>query len=273
MKQIVRLSDKHIRITSLPSGEVGGASMKKIIFYSITLLMLLSSLQSHCKEPIRLAFISGMNPVFNDTLYAPLLNDFNEVIWQAYTNKESQELFKPENTNTYDVIIFHDICLEEIPERTKQHITDVISNGKPVFILHDGLLTYNTWPEFAKIAGMKYFMSEQEVDGVTYAVSKYKHNQEIPVQVADKSHFITQELEESFILHDEIYNKLWQSPDIHVLLTTSHPESTRDVMYTHQYGKGKVAGIVMGHGPDMFYDKNFKSAFRRAILWLAESND
>lgn len=247
--------------------------MKTIIPHSIAILLALLCMQCQCKEPIRLAFISGMNPVFNDTLYAPLLNDFREVTWQAYTNEESQKLFKPENINTYDVIIFYDICLEEIPEETKQNIANAINNGKPAFILHDGLLTYNTWPEFAKIAGMKYFMSEQTVNGNTYGVSTYKHQQEIPIKVEDKSHFITKELEESFILHDEIYNNLWQSPDIHVLWTTSHPESTRDVMYTHQYGKGKVVGIVMGHGPELFYNKNFKSAFQRAILWLAGSND
>jgi type 1 glutamine amidotransferase len=118
---------------------------------------------------------------------------------------------------------------------------------------------------------MKYYMSEQTaVDGKTYHTSKYKHQQEIPVTVVDKEHFITQGMDENFVLHDEIYNDLYQASDIHVLWTTSHPESTRDVMYTHQYGKGKVVGIVMGHGPDIFKDKNYKLAFQRSILWLAQ---
>ena len=222
------------------------------------------------KEPIRLAFISGMNPVFDTALYAPLLNDFEEVVWKDYTTEQSLELFKPENKDQYDVIVFYAICLEEIPESAKENIAKVIREGKPAFILHDGLLTYNTWPEFAKIAGMKYFMSAQDVDGVAFGVSKYKHKQDIPITVVDKNHFITQGMDEQFVLHDEIYDALWQSPDLHILWTTSHPESTRDVMYTHSYGKGKVAGIVMGHGPDMFHDKNFKMAFRRSVLWLAQ---
>lgn len=73
MKQILRSSDKSILIKRLPSGEVGGASMKKIISYFISLLLILSCMQGHCKEPIRLAFISGMNPVFNEEL-TPGLN-------------------------------------------------------------------------------------------------------------------------------------------------------------------------------------------------------
>lgn len=243
--------------------------MKRYIFYPIILTMAWLALQGHCKEPIRLAFISGMNPVFNDTLYAPLLNDFEGVVWRAYTNEASQELFKPENTDTYDVIVFYDICLEEIPETTKQHITDVISAGKPALILHDGLLTYNTWPEFAKIAGMKYFMSAQDVDGVPFGVSKYKHEQDIPVKVADQKHFITQGMDATFTVHDEVYNELWQSPDLHILWETSHPESVRNIMYTHSYGKAKIVGIVIGHGPELFFDKNFKLAFQRSILWLA----
>ena len=224
---------------------------------------------SQDKDVIRLAFISGMHPLFDEELYAPVLDDFAGTTWKAYTTEESQELFKPQNKNQYDVIIFHDICLDEIPESTKNDIVKVVSEGKPVFILHDGLLTYNTWPEFANIAGMKYFMSRQMIDGEMHRVSTYKHNQEIPVTVVDKNHFITQGIDETFVLNDEIYDNLWQAPDIHVLWTTTHPESIKDVMYTHQYGKGKVVGIVMGHGPDIFKDRNFKLAFQRAILWLA----
>jgi type 1 glutamine amidotransferase len=219
-------------------------------------------------KPIRLAFISGMNPQFNAELYAPLLNGFEGVTWKAYTNEESQELFKPENTHRYDVMVFHDICLDEIPESTQQHIQDAVSNGKPVFILHDGLLTYNTWPEFARIAGMKYFMSSQEVDGRMHRVSTYKHEQDIPIEVADPNHFITRGMDKRFILHDEIYGHMWRSPDVHVLWTTTHPASDAEVLYTHQYGKGKVVGLVTGHGPDVFRDRNYRLAFRRSILWL-----
>ncbi|MDR2450025.1 MAG: ThuA domain-containing protein [Prevotellaceae bacterium] len=222
------------------------------------------------KEPVRLAFISGMHPVFDTALYAPVLDDFDGVTWKAYTHEESQELFKQENKNQYDIIIFYAICLEELPETTKQDIIQVVSEGKPVFILHDGLLTYNTWHEFAKIAGMKYFMSEQTVDGVAYGVSTYKHQQTIPVTVADKDHFITQGMDETFVLHDEIYNGLWQSPGIHVLWTTTHPDCVRNVMYTYAYGKAKVAGIIMGHGPGIFFDKNFRLAFQRTVRWLAQ---
>jgi type 1 glutamine amidotransferase len=221
------------------------------------------------KEKIRLAFINGMNPKFNAGLYAPVLDDFPGVTWKAYTNEESQELFKAKNKNKYDVIVFHDICLDEIPESTKQDIMKVISEGKPVLILHDGLLTYNKWSEFAEISGMKYFMSQQEINGKKYSVSTYRHNQDIPIRIADKSHFITQGMDETFILHDEIYGKLWKSPNIHALWTTSHPESNKEMMYTHQYGKGKIVGIVMGHGPDIFKDKNYRIAFQRSILWLA----
>jgi type 1 glutamine amidotransferase len=230
------------------------------------------ALLTSCKnkeDNIRLAFISGMNPDFNYELYAPLLTS-EHISWKAYTNEESQELFKPEHSGDYDVIVFYDICLDEFPEASRQDLVKVVSEGKPVFILHDGLLTYNTWPEFAKIAGMKYFMSTQDVDGVTYKVSFYKHKQEIPITVADKKHFITQGMDESFVLNDEIYNRLWKAPGIHPLWTTTHPESEKVVMYTHSYGKAKVVGIVTGHGPDIFNDKNFKLAFERSIRWLTK---
>jgi type 1 glutamine amidotransferase len=223
------------------------------------------------QKTIRLAFIAGMNPVIDTLLYAPLLDDFKDVTWKVYTNEESQELFKQKNKDQYDVIVFYNICLDTIPETTKADIAKVISEGKPAFILHDGLLTYNTWPEFERIAGMKYYMSTQTaVDGKVYHTSKYKHQQDIPITVVDKDHFITQGMDPSFVLHDEIYNNLYQSPDIHVLWTTSHPESTHDVFYTHQYGKGKIVGIVSGHGPDIFKDKNYKLAFQRGILWLVQ---
>ncbi|MDR2040207.1 MAG: ThuA domain-containing protein [Bacteroidales bacterium] len=226
-------------------------------------------ISSSCKEKsIRLAMISGMNEKLDTALYAPLLESLENITWKVYNNRESQELFKPENTDKYDVILFYDICLEEFPEASRQNLIKAVSGGKPVFILHDGLLTYNTWPEFAKIAGIKYFMSHQDVDGVEYGVSKYKHDVDIPVKVVDKKHFITQGIDESFLLHDEIYGKMWSSPEIHPLLVTDHPDSDPVIMYTHQYGKGKIVGIVPGHGPGIFRDKNFRIAFQRAILWL-----
>lgn len=244
--------------------------MKKSLFLLTALTLLAFAGCKSDKGPIKVAFICGMNPEFDHELYAPVLDGFEGVTWKAYTNEESQELFKPENANQYDVLVFHDICLEEIPESAKENLANAIRGGKPAFIHHDGLLTYNKWPEFAKIAGMKYFMSRQEVDGEPWGVSKYKHHQDIPITVVDKKHFITQGMEPTFTLHDEVYSQLWQSPDIHVLWTTSHPECQRDVLYTHKYGKGKIVGVVMGHGPDLFKDKNFKLAFRRSILWLAQ---
>ncbi len=219
--------------------------------------------------PIRLAFIAGMDPVSDIELYAPLLNGFEEVTTKVYTTQESFELFEPENSDQYDVLVFYDIELDEIPDSVKDNIAAAIRGGKPAYIFHDGLLTYNTWPEFARIAGMKYFMSEQQMDGVTYGVSKYKHEQDIPISVVDREHFITQGMEPRFTLHDEIYDNLWVSPDIHPLWTTSNPECEPSVLYTHQYGRGRIVGVVTGHGPEMFHDKNFQLAFRRGVLWLA----
>ncbi|MDR1154226.1 MAG: ThuA domain-containing protein [Bacteroidales bacterium] len=222
------------------------------------------------KKEIRVALISGMNPKFNHELYDPLLNSVEGATWQVYNNAESQELFKPENSDQYDIIMFYDICLEEFPDPARQRLADVVRGGKSVLIHHDGLLTYNTWPEFAKIAGMKYFMSEQDVDGVKHPVSRYRHNVDIPVKVTDKDHFITKGMDETFVLHDEIYGRMWHSPDIHPLWTTGNPDSDPVVMYTHQYGKGKVVGIVPGHGPEMFKDQHYQTAFARAVYWLAK---
>ena len=144
--------DKMDKITLLPEGFIARSAF---ISRAAAALIAGSFLLSGChdnKEPVRLAFISGMHPVFDTALYAPVLNGFDGVTWEAYTHEESQELFKQENKDRYDIIIFYAICLEELTETTKQDIVRVVGEGKPVFILHDGLLTYNTWPEFARIA-------------------------------------------------------------------------------------------------------------------------
>jgi hypothetical protein len=243
--------------------------MKKICFLYIACLCVVATGCADKVDTIRLAFISGMNPEFNYELYAPVLTS-KDISWKAYTNEESQELFRPENDGAYDVIVFYDICLEDFPEASRQDLVRVMRAGKPALVLHDGLLTYNTWPEFASIAGMKYFMSAQEVDGKPYGVSFYMHEQDIPIEVADKDHFITQGMDEAFVVHDEIYDRLWKAADIHPLWTTTHPDSERVVMYTHTYGQAKVVGIVVGHGPEIFRDNNFKLAFERSARWLAQ---
>lgn len=224
-----------------------------------------------CGKPVRVAVLTGPHGYEKES-FVPFMNGLEGVTWKEYKNPEAQDLFKPENAGEYDVLMFYDMCPKISGER-KADLVKLVRDGKPVFVLHHGLGTYNDWPEFYKIAGCIYIWSKpKRIDGKEYGYSSYREGVTIDITVADKEHFITKGNDERFSITDEVYGKMWQSPDIRPLWVTNHGESSRVLLYTHQYGKGRVAGMVPGHGKGSFGEKNYKNAFNRALLWLAQEN-
>lgn len=220
------------------------------------------------KKEVRVALITL--PHGYDQAFLPFLDSLEGIAWQEYPNPAAQELFRPENADKYDVLLFYDMC-PDIPDDRKADLVNLVKGGKPVFILHHGMGTYNDWPEFSKIAGTTYIWSgPKTIDGKAFGYSSYREEVPMEITVADRSHYITEGLEGEFTITDEVYGNMWQSPDIHALWTTDNPESSPILLYTHRYGQGKVVGLVIGHGPGSFDNPNYKTAFNRALLWLAE---
>ena len=220
-------------------------------------------------NPVRVALITGPHG-YDKESFIPMMNSLKGVTWKEYKNPAAHELFTAQHADEYDVLMFYDMCPDSIiTDAHKQDLMNLVSGGKSVMVVHHGMATYNNWPEFSRITGSKYFLNPQILDGKEYGYSSYREGVNINVKVADKNHFITKGVK-NFKINDEVYGNMWQSPEIHTLLTTDNPECSPSILYTYNYGKGKIVGLTLAHGKGAFSNKNYVRVFLQSLFWLGD---
>jgi type 1 glutamine amidotransferase len=96
----------------------------------------------------------------------------------------------------------------------------------------------------------------------------YKHGADFTVHIEDTQHPITRGLAD-FQVHDETYKKCSFETDNHLLLTTNHPDSDRELGWIRGYGRGKVCFIMVGHGPTVYANPTYRQLVARSIRWSA----
>ena len=168
----------------------------------------------------------------------------------------------------YDVIVSYDMNRFPITDVQRANYEKLLQNGMPLLVFHHSICGYDNWPAYREIAGGAYLFKNMEIDGKTWPPSAYKHDVEMKIAVTDKSHPITQGLD-GFTIFDEAYKGVYVSPKAHVLLTTEHPLSTKQVAWTHNYGKSPVFTILLGHDKHAYGNKNLQTLIKQGIEWLA----
>lgn len=238
-----------------------------IIMLSLILkIMSFDSLAQHAPEPVRVAVITEGHS-FDRDAFTQMFDSLEHITWKEHKNPDAQKLFKPENSRNYDVLVFYDTW-NEITDDLKKEYLDLVKGGKPVLFLHHGICSYPEWPEFGKVVGSKYLFKDETIGGTEYKPSTYHEDVEIPVQVTDKDHFITQGISD-FVIHDEVYGGLWQSDGVHSLLETKRPDSSPKLLYTHLYKGTRIVTMIPGHGAGAMGDTNYRRILGRSLLWLA----
>jgi chitinase len=238
-----------------------------IIMLSLILkIMSFESLAQHAPEPVRVAVITEGHS-FDRDAFTQMFDSLEHITWKEHKNPDAQKLFKPENARNYDVLVFYDTW-NEITDDIKKEYLDLVKGGKPVLFLHHGICSYPEWPEFSKMAGSKYLFKNETIEEIEYKTSTYHEDVEIPVQVADKNHFITQGISD-FVIHDEVYGGLWHSDGVHSLLETKRTDSSPKLLYTHLYEGTRIVTMIPGHGAGAMGNPNYRKILGRSLLWLA----
>lgn len=130
---------------------------------------------------------------------------------------------------------------------------------------------HRDWPEFAQIIGGRCFFSPQTLGGEKYGLSTYAHEQDINVKVKDRNHPIMEGISD-FQIHDETYKNYFTSQDVHVLLTTDHPKSDREIAWVTQYGKSHVFYLLLGHDSQAWKHPLYSKLLLNAIRWAASQS-
>lgn len=221
-------------------------------------------------EPVRALVVTGGHD-FEAEPFFDLLRSQEGIEVTHVVQPEANALFASESLLEYDVVVFYDM-FQETTEEQKAGLLEAMWNGLGVVALHHHLASWSGWPEWHGILGGHYYEVQTEVDGEVRAASSYRHDVQVPVTVADPDHPITRGLVDFTIL-DEVYGGTYVSPDVHVLLTTDHPESARQLAWTTQYGEGRVTYIQLGHGREAYEHPSYRMLVGNAIRWAAQASE
>jgi type 1 glutamine amidotransferase len=217
-------------------------------------------------KPIRLLIITGGHD-FEKQQFFKIFEDNKSFTFTVAEHPNALAKFKPSEWNSYDVIVLYDMW-QEIDNESKTNFLNCIKSGKGLVALHHCLASYQNWDEYFKLIGGRYNLEKRILNGQEIQPSVYKHDVKFKVHIVDKKHPVTLNMADFEVL-DETYGNFEVLPTVHVLLTTDEPTSTRQIAWTHQYGKGKVVYIQLGHDHNTFENLNYRAILYKAINWVS----
>ncbi len=218
------------------------------------------------KGKVRALVVTGGHNFQREPFFA-MFDSFGDVEWREVQHPDANDSYAPEQRDSYDVVVTYDMN-QKITEGQKAQFLATFKQGKPLVVLHHAIASYQEWPEYARLIGGKYMLSEREFEGKTWARSTFKHDVDLKVHIADPKHPITKGMED-FEIHDEAYGGYWVSPNVHPLLTVDHPESNEVIGWTKTYGRARVVCLQGGHDKLAYEDENYRTLVHRSILWAA----
>lgn len=174
---------------------------------------------------------------------------------------DAHKHFAFEAAQKYDVVVLYDMW-QDISDAARTDFVAMLQRGKGLVVLHHAMGNYQDWPEFEKIAGGKFQIQATP----ERPASTFDHDMDVDVKVADPKHPITAGLKD-FRIHDETYGRFAVRPGVHVLLTTDHRKSGREIMWAQRYGNSRVVCLQLGHDSKAYTNPAFRRLVARSIRW------
>ena len=217
-------------------------------------------------EKLKVVVVTGGHDFEHDPFFE-VFDSIAEITYTEAVQKDQSELFEDITGWDYDVIVFYSMT-QEISEKRQKNFLKLLDQGVGVVAMHHIMCAFQQWPQFSKIIGTKYCLTDTAIDGIQYKAGSFQHDIDMPVTVVDKQHPITEGMND-FVIHDEGYKNCWFDKGNHVLLTADHPASDKTVCWVKQYGNSKVCTIQLGHDSKAYENRNYRRLVRRAVLWSA----
>ena len=148
--------------------------LKLLIVFFFTLFIPISTLNT-VSGSIRVLVITGGHGYKVEEFNRMLASMGPEITYQIAELPGAFEMFKPENRNKYDVLVFYHMWQTITGDQTKI-FADCIRQGKPVVVLHHSVCAFDDWPEYWNIIGGKYFHKATNFRGREYPACSYIHD-------------------------------------------------------------------------------------------------
>jgi type 1 glutamine amidotransferase len=238
--------------------------MKNLI--SSVILVLITTFTLFASKPIRVLVIAGGHDYKVEQFNQMLSSLGPSITYQIAELPGAYDMFKPENRDKYDVLVFYHMW-QTITEEQSTAFADCIRQGKPLVALHHSICAFDDWPEYWNIIGGKYFHKKTTFNGKEYEPCSYIHDIHFNVKIADYRHPVTAGLKD-FPVFDETYKGYYVAEDVTPLLATDEPSSTPIIGWAKKYGKAKVVVLQSGHDVPTFENPNFRKLLKQSIEWV-----
>ena len=213
-------------------------------------------------EPLRLLVITGGH-LFEEE---PFVEVFRSLKGMQFTHERfgqgAAAKLRPEATAEFDAMVFYD--MNQNPQPHWDAWMRLLEKGMPTVFLHHALGSYRKMPQYLDVVGGRANFTTKILPGEISTL--WKHDEEIPVRIADPAHPITRGLE-PFVIRDEVYKGYYVRPDVHVLLTADHPRNGHEIAWTHHYGNSAIVYLQLGHDHFAYQNPNFRTLLERSIRW------
>jgi type 1 glutamine amidotransferase len=167
----------------------------------------------------------------------------------------------PDWSKNYDVII-HDECSSDVKEpKYVENILNAHKNGLPAVNLHCAMHSYriekDDWFQFVGIQS-----------------SQHGPQKPIDVVYVERQHPIVKPLENWTTINEELYNNLKLFPTAKPLARgkqdTGKAVDEYVVVWTNEYGKGRVFSTTLGHNTETVGDARYLDLVTRGLLWSCD---
>jgi uncharacterized protein len=187
----------------------------------------------------------------------------------------------PETLAPYDLVLlnYYDKRKPELRwgERADAALLAYVKSGKGLVMYHFSAAAFDGWTEYEKLSGGNWRPNQ----------GHHSARHDFKVQVKDSDHPITRGMKAVFPQgNDELYANLkWQpAGSFHVLATawddhalyngkakqpTPGAGLDQPMLWTLDYGKGRVFATALGHDPDAMKAAGFVSTLTRGAEWAA----
>jgi type 1 glutamine amidotransferase len=167
-----------------------------------------------------------------------------------------------EDLAKHDVIYFmlYNAKKVELSDDAKANLVNFVKDGKGLVVTHLASASFPKWEEWGKLCGRYWQMGK----------SGHGPGGEFENKVVVKDHPITKGLED-FKTSDELYAKLLGEEKINVLVTadSTFSKKTEPMVWTLDYGKGRVACHTYGHDKKAFESAGVQKVIVNTTLWAA----
>ena len=176
----------------------------------------------------------------------------------AFIREDLDDFVENPNQNEYDTIVFYNFHRPVPTEAQAKTILELTERGQGIVILHHAILAFPEWDAFSDMCGID---ERAEFD--------YFPKQTFQVQIADKTHQITEGLSD-WEMGDETYTMKSAGDDSTILLTTNHPDSMDVLGWSREYGNSRIFCLQSGHDNVTYSNPNFREVLQRGIQWCAK---